>query len=276
MGQLLNNCRQIARDAATPELLLPALSSGLMVGLLVIVVELSMASLIFSGQLSPFASSAAGLTLFGTFVMCVVLALGSSYSNSICLPEDAPAAIMAGVSASVAAALCTPDADPRVAFATLGAALTLSTLSTAALFALLGRFGLGNMVRYMPYPVVGGFLAGVGWMLVDGSFSIMNGMPLSFATLPALSGLEQIARWAPGLLLALALLWSMERWRSAGRMPKPAPPPSLPSHGESGPRGQAEGCHSRLVAKVLTPAAGAVAGQGPATSDHWRACRAAR
>lgn len=219
MGQLLNNCRQIARDAATPELLFPALSSGLMVGLLVIVVELSLASLIFSGQLSPFASSAAGLTLFGTFVMCVVLALGSSYSNSICLPEDAPAAIMAGVSASVAAALCTPDADPRVAFATLGAALTLSTLSTAALFALLGRFGLGNMVRYMPYPVVGGFLAGVGWMLVDGSFSIMNGMPLSFATLPALVGLEQIARWAPGLLLALALLWSMERWRSAFTLP---------------------------------------------------------
>lgn len=159
--------------------------------------------------------------------MCVVLAMGSSYSNSVCLPEDAPAAILASVSASVAAALCTPDANPRVAFATLGAALTLSALSTAALFALLGRYRLGNMVRYIPFPVVGGFLAGVGWMLVDGGFSIMNGMSLSFVTLPAFAGLEQIARWAPGLLLALALLWSMERWRSAGQMPKPAPPASL-------------------------------------------------
>ncbi len=219
MGQLLSNCRQMARDATTPALLFPALSSGLMVGLLVIVVELSLASLIFSGQLSAFASTAAGLTLFGTFVMCVVLALGSSYSNSVCLPEDAPAAIMASVSASVAATLCTPDADPRIAFATLGAALTLSTMSTAALFALLGRYRLGNMVRYMPFPVVGGFLAGVGWMLVDGGFSIMNGMPLSFATLPALASLEQIMRWAPGLLLALALLWSMERWRNAFTLP---------------------------------------------------------
>lgn len=219
MNQLSTNLKQIARDATTPTLLFPALSSGLMVGLLVIVVELSLASLIFSGKMSPFASSAAGLTLFGTFVMCVVLAVGSSYSNSVSLPEDAPAAIMAGVSASIATVLCTPDADPRVAFVTLGAALTLSTLSTAVLFALLGRYRLGNMVRYMPYPVVGGFLAGVGWMLVDGGFSIMNGMSLSFATLPELATLEQVARWAPGLLLALVLLWSMERWRNAFTLP---------------------------------------------------------
>ncbi|MHC1751600.1 SulP family inorganic anion transporter [Humidesulfovibrio sp.] len=219
MGQLVANCRQIARDAGTPTLLFPALSSGLMVGLLIIVVELSLASLIFSGQLSAFATSAAGLTLFGTFVMCVVLSIGSSYSNSVCLPEDAPAAIMATISANVAAALCTANADPHVAFVTIGAAMTLSTLATAALFALLARYRLGNMVRYMPFPVVGGFLAGVGWMLVDGGFSIMNGMPLSFATLPALATLEQVARWAPGLLLALVLLWAMERWRNAFTLP---------------------------------------------------------
>lgn len=219
MGQLLSNCRQIARDAATPSLLFPALSSGMMVGLLLIVVELSLATLIFSGPMSQFASSAAGLTLFGTFVMCVALALGSSYSNSVCLPEDAPAAIMTTISASVAAALCTANADPRVAFVTIGAAMTLSTLATAALFALLGRYRLGNMVRYMPYPVVGGFLAGVGWMLVDGGFSIMNGMPLSFATLPALATVEQAVRWAPGMLLALLLLWAMQRWRNAFTLP---------------------------------------------------------
>ena len=33
---------------------------------------------------------------------------------------------------------------------------------------LLGVFRLGNLVRFVPFPVVGGFLAGTGWLLVKG------------------------------------------------------------------------------------------------------------
>ncbi len=32
---------------------------------------------------------------------------------------------------------------------------------------MLGFFRLGRLVRYVPYPVIGGFLAGTGWLLVD-------------------------------------------------------------------------------------------------------------
>lgn len=210
---LANNLREILRDAGHPSRLLPALSSGFVVGLLMIVVELSLASLIFSGPLASFAPSAAGLTLFGSFAMCLVVSLGSSFPSAVCLPEDSPAAILASVSAGIAASVATNLADPHAAFVTVGAAMALSTVATGALFVVLGRFRLGDLVRYMPYPVVGGFLAGVGWLLVVGSFAIMVGIPLSFSGLPELLTVGKVLRFAPGVALTVTLLLVMARWR---------------------------------------------------------------
>lgn len=173
--------------------------------MLLIVIQLSLASLIFSGPLAPFAPQASGLPLFGCFVMCILVALFSSVPTAICVPEDSPAAILASVAAGIAAALAGAS-DPRAAYVTVGAAMALSALGTGTLFLLLGRFRLGNLVRYMPYPVVGGFLAGVGWLLTRGSITIMTGVTPSLTNLPFFFTGETLALWLPGLALALATL----------------------------------------------------------------------
>ena len=219
---LVNHCysvaKEIAHDLATPSRLIPALSSGFVVGLLIVVVQLSLATLIFSGPLAGFAPAAAGLTLFGGFIMCLVVALGSAFPTSVSLPEDAPAAILASVASGIASALAF-EPDPRAAFATVGAAMVLSTLASGAAFLLMGRFGLGKLMRYMPYPVVGGFLAGIGWLLVQGSFGIMTGTSLSLAELPLLLTADKLLLAAPGIALTLALLFAMQRWNSAFILP---------------------------------------------------------
>jgi len=195
----------LLHDAVTPQRLFPALCSGLVVGLLLIVIQLSLASLIFSGPLAAFAPQASGLTLFGTFVMCLVVALFSSFPTAICVPEDAPAAVITSVAAGIAVSLA-GEADPRAAYVTIGAAMVLSTMGTGALFLILGRFQLGNPVRYMPYPVVAGFLAGVGWLLTVGGMDIMTGGLHGLADLARLFSAEQLRMWLPGLALALAML----------------------------------------------------------------------
>ena len=215
---LRTSMRELFRDTADPTRLIPALSSGFVVGLLIIVIELSMASLIFSGPLAAFAPAAAGLTLFGGCTMCLIVALGSSLPSSIALPEDAPAAIMATVAAGIAATL-TGVADPRQVFVTTGAAMVVSTVASGFLFLILGHFRLGNLVRYMPYPVVGGFMAGIGWLLIQGSFSIVVGVPLSLSELPQLQSLEKILRMAPAVLLTAALLFALKRWSSVFILP---------------------------------------------------------
>ena len=45
---------------------------------------------------------------------------------------------------------------------------------------------LGRLIRFIPYPVVGGFLAGTGWLLVKGSLGVMTDLPLSFSQLSIL------------------------------------------------------------------------------------------
>lgn len=210
---------EIAHDLLTPSRLLPALSSGFVVGLLLIVIELSLASFIFSGPLAHFAATAAGFTLFGTFVMCVIVAFGSGFPSAICLPEDASAAIMASVAAGLASGMATSGSDPHATFVTVGAAMGLSTLATGAFFVVLGKFRLGNLIRYIPFPVVAGFLAGVGWLLVSGGFAIMVGVPLGFAGLPKLMTPELVLRWLPGIATAAALLFSISRCRSPFALP---------------------------------------------------------
>ena len=210
--------RALVHDLTDPARLIPALSSGFVVGLLIIVVQLSLASLIFSGPLSAFAPMAAGLTLFGGFAMCLVVALGSSLPSSIALPQDAPAAIMATVATAIAASIG-GLANQQEAFVTVGAAMAVSTLASGILFLLLGRFRLGNLVRYMPYPVVGGFMAGIGWLLVQGSFSIVVGVSLNLTDLPQLLSSDKILGMAPAVILTVVLLVSLKRWGSVFILP---------------------------------------------------------
>ncbi len=220
-GMPTTHWRDLLHDAATPSRLIPAVSSGFVIALLVVILELSFASLIFSGPLASFAPSAAGLTLFGGFAMCLVVALFSSFPPSVCLPQDAPAAVMASVAAGIAAATLADagTANPAQAQATVAAAMGLSTVATAAAFLILGRFGLGNLMRYMPYPVVGGFMAGIGWLLVQGSVGITTGVSLGFATLPQLLTVDKLLRLLPAVLLTLALLSAMRRWNSPFVLP---------------------------------------------------------
>jgi len=215
---LNTNLKELLHDAVTPQRFIPALSSGFVVGLLIIVVELSLASLIFSGPLASFAPRAAGLLLFGGFAMCLVVALGSGFPSSVCLPEDAPAAIMASVAGGIAASLA-GSASPHETAVTVGAALALSTLASGVTFLVLGRFGLGNLMRYMPYPVVGGFMAGIGWLLVQGSVPIITGVALNLHDLPLLLNADKLLRLLPGVALTVTLLWALRRWSSVFILP---------------------------------------------------------
>lgn len=210
--------KELLHDARTPARLIPALSSGLVLGLLLIVIELSLASLIFAGPLGRFAPSAAGLTLFGAAVMCLFVALFSGFPASICVPQDAPAAVMASVATGVAVSLA-PGGQLEYAPVTVVAAMTLATLATGLMFLAMGRFGLGNLMRYVPYPVVGGFMAGIGWLLVQGGVSIVTGASLSLHDLPMLLTEDRLLRLLPAVLLTLGLLFALARWSSVFILP---------------------------------------------------------
>jgi len=198
----MNSIRDILADLRSPRVI-PALSYGLVVGVLLVVIEISLASMVFSGPLAPLAARAAGLTLFGTVVMSLACALFSSFPGLVSQPQDAPVAVLAGAAAAVAAAMAGAGLDAH--FATVVALMAMSCLVTAALFAVVARFRLANLVRFLPYPVVGGFLAGSGLLLGAGGLGVMTGIGLSTDTLGAYFSWPVARFWLPGAGFAVVV-----------------------------------------------------------------------
>lgn len=198
-------------DELHPRRLLPNLTSGFVVGLLEVVLSLSFAALIFSGDLSQFVANGVGMALFSGIVVSIFIALFSSFPGMVGGNQDVPAAILAVVAASIAATM--PDgATAAETFVTAVVAIALTTIITGLFFLGLGKFNLASLIRFLPYPVVGGFLAGTGWLLVTGAVGLMAGIEPSLEAFPLLFMPATLAHWLPGLGFALLILLLTNRY----------------------------------------------------------------
>lgn len=190
------------RSELESQRLMANLTSGLIVGFIAVVVTVSLATLVYSGPLSDFRASGIGLALLSSLIVSLIVALFSSLPGMVGNMQDAPAAILAVIALNIA----NVSASPEAAFMTVVATSALTTLAVGALFILVGTFKWGRLVRYLPYPVVGGFLAGTGWLLFKGGLGVMAGVPLNLAQLHALFTTEVLFRWLPGVAFALVVL----------------------------------------------------------------------
>lgn len=195
-----------------------ALVAGAVTGLVVVILSLSFAVLIFSGELAGHVGTAIGMALFTAVVVGALVALFSSYPGTIAFPQDKIAPILA-LMASLIVADMPPGTDPERLFATVATALMLATGLTGLLLFGLGHFRLGGFIRFIPYPVIGGFLAGTGWLLVKGAIKVMTGHAPTIETALHLFAAPELVKWAPGFLFALALMFGMRRWKHVATLP---------------------------------------------------------
>jgi len=194
----------------TPSRLLPTLTAGLVTGVIQISVGLSFAVLIFSGSLAPSVSLAISAVLVGSLVLNVVIALLSSAPGMTAAPQDGPAAVAALLAAGVASRL--PAEEGSGAAVTVLAALAIASLLTGVAFWLFGRLHVGGLVRFLPYPVIGGFLAGTGWLILLGAFPVMTGHAVTLKSLGEFFSASEALRWAPGAAFGAALFFVKRRW----------------------------------------------------------------
>jgi SulP family sulfate permease len=193
-----------------PQKLFSGLTAGLIVGITDVSVEISLAALIFSGVLAPYVANGIGFVLFGAFTILLLGAITSSIPGTMTIPQDTPAAILALIATGVVGNM-SATATLDETFTTAVAAIILTSLLAGLIFILFGRFKLSGFARFIPYPVVGGFLAGTGWLLAKGAFSVMTDMPLTLANFSSLFRTEVLVHWLPGLIFALALLLILRR-----------------------------------------------------------------
>lgn len=188
--------------------IVPGLSAGLVVGITELIFAISLGALIFSGQ-NSYVANGIGLILLGGLPPLLIMSLFSSYKGSLSMPQDASAAILAVMATGILQSM--PSASPREKFISVVAVVVVTTLLTGVLFILLGRFRLGSLVRFLPYPVIGGFLAGTGWLLVTGGIGVMSDVSFSFANPDALFQADLLLRWVPGLVFGFFMLLILNR-----------------------------------------------------------------
>lgn len=187
-----------------PETLIPSLMAGLVTGIIGVTRAISYAALIFSGPLAPHLSAGVGMAVFSAGSVVVTAALTSALPGMIATPLAAPTAVLAMMAQDIAQHMQGASSDAVVI--TVLAAIALTSLLTGVFLLILGLTKQGSKIRIIPYPVVGGFMAGTGWLLVSGFVQMTTDVSLSFAHLPVLCQLDTVMRWFPGVGFALILL----------------------------------------------------------------------
>ncbi len=195
-----------------------SLYTGAVLAVFVMIASLSFGSLIFGGELSFGVADGIGTALISATVVGLVMAWRSSYPVTIAIPQDRTAPILALMAAQVVAAL-PAGTSPAEKLINVLAAIALTSLVTGALLYLLGHYRLGNLTRFIPYPVVGGFLSGSGWLLVLGSFRVMTGRQVTPANLPDLFLPGVLKLWLPGVGVGVAIFLALRIYRRTKLVP---------------------------------------------------------
>ena len=144
-----------------------AVSAAAIVGAMAVTFALSLAAIFYAGTLAPFLSQGIGLTLIGAAVMAVVGPFTLSYRGTPIQPQHV-STILLSISAGAIATL--PAIRAQAAFSTVVALAGATSMATGVTACAMGLLKLGYLVRFGPFPVVSGFLAASGVLLVRGAF----------------------------------------------------------------------------------------------------------
>lgn len=181
------------------------LVTGLLSGLLCVVFTLSAVALMFSGPLAPHLAVGLGLMLLATTVHVLVVGALSSYRGTVAGIASAEIVVLALIVDDVALHPAVA-AQPGSQLPTVLAVIALASLLTGLAYQLVGTARLGKLIRYIPHPVMGGFVAGIGWLLLMGGFGIALARPVGLDNMAlALGDPAALGHWLPALLLGLAL-----------------------------------------------------------------------
>ena len=185
--------------------ILPSLIAGLVNGIIFVVSAMALGALIFTGELSIYLPQGIGILLFGSLIFALFSAVTASHPIIISAPQDIPIAILALMTTTIVATSGS-DWSSQENYEFIFVKIGLTSVLVGLFFYILGKFKLGKLVRFIPFPVVGGFLAGTGWLIVQFSFSMMTDVDPTINNLSTFFTSEMLIRWVPGAVFAVALL----------------------------------------------------------------------
>jgi SulP family sulfate permease len=183
-----------------------ALIPGLFSGVLVVILSVSFASLIFSGNLSGYIVEGISLAINTAIIAGLGIAFFSRCRPAISMVDEDTAPVFALLASFVVASVPSTGSPDEV-FITAIAAIIATTLISGAGLALLGFFRFGAFIQFLPHSVMGGYFSAVGWLLVVGGLRV--GAASNLQTWDELAQLitpGELAGWLPAVAIAAVLI----------------------------------------------------------------------
>jgi sulfate permease, SulP family len=193
------------------------LFAGLVSSVLSIAYGLSFAALIFSGPLTPWLAYGIAATFIATATGAAVVAARSSIPFMIAGPDGSTAAVTAAMTAALVGPLAATGTENLLTPALF--MLALSAGLTGVLLCTLGFAGAGGAIRFIPYPVIGGFLGATGWLMTNGAVRVIAGENLSLDGADVLVTAPNLAKLGAGAAVAIAFYLGLSRPRSPFVLP---------------------------------------------------------
>jgi SulP family sulfate permease len=191
---------------------------GSAASVLTVTFGLSYSLLIFGGSLSPYLSYGVAATFISSAILAAVIALGSSLPFAISGPDSSTAAMTGILASSMVERIVAVDPSAPILPAVL-ITLAVATVLTGVVLCCFGMTRMGRAIRYVPYPVVGGFLGATGCLILLGAVRVITGQQLQFATLGQFGDLLTLSKLAAACVMAIVLYLTWHRSRSSFGLP---------------------------------------------------------
>lgn len=158
------------------------LFSGAIASVLTVSFGLSYSVLIFTGPLASFLPYGIAATFIAASVAAAVIALGSSFPFAVGGPESSTAAVTAILTAAMVEHVVA-QAEPTALLGPVLITISAATVITGLVLCGLGISHMGRAIRYVPYPVIGGFLGATACLIISGGVQVSTGIKLQTANL---------------------------------------------------------------------------------------------
>ena len=192
--------------------------AGSICGVLSIAFGLSYAVLIFSGPLTPWLTYGVAATFVSTAIAAFVVAMRGSLPFAIAGPDSSTSAVTAVLAASLVERLIAAGVGDQLLKPTL-IVIAIGSALTGILLCGLGLARAGRAIRFVPYPVIGGFLGATGWLVVSGAVLVVTDLQLDVRNVDALLSASSVAKILAGAAVAAALFIARTWYRSAFVLP---------------------------------------------------------
>jgi sulfate permease, SulP family len=191
--------------------------AGTICSILSIAYCLSYAALIFTGPLEHALSYGVAVTFLSAAVGGSIVALRSSLPFAIAGPDGNISVVLAALVATVVQR-AVADGSNDLLEPTL-IAMSLATSITGLLLCVLGFTHAGRAIRFVPYPVIGGFLGATGWLMITGAIQVVANQRPTLTNIGALVDAAIVAKLAAAVVVAILLHLILQRSKNPFILP---------------------------------------------------------